>query len=97
MSEIKTDDLLYEVFIRSSRGLEHRHFGSVYAADAEQALQLARDCYLRRREGASIWIVPSKDITAMQAGEQDEYVEPLSDTDYRHASDYRLPKEVDSM
>ncbi|MBT8304476.1 MAG: 1,2-phenylacetyl-CoA epoxidase subunit B, partial [Bacteroidia bacterium] len=26
---------LWEVFVRSKNGLEHRHFGSLHAADAE--------------------------------------------------------------
>ncbi len=89
--------MMYEVFVRPSRGLDHRHVGSVYAADAEQALQLARECYLRRREGSSLWVVPAQHITALDITDKDEYVEPLRDTDYRHAANYKLPKEVDSM
>ena len=34
---------LYEVFIRSKQGLNHRHVGSLRAADDEMALQHARD------------------------------------------------------
>ena len=34
---------LWEVFIRSKQGLEHKHCGSLHAVDAKQALQLARD------------------------------------------------------
>ena len=37
---------LYEIFIRSQRGLDHKHVGSLHAEDAEQALQYARDVYL---------------------------------------------------
>ncbi|MDG1829135.1 MAG: 1,2-phenylacetyl-CoA epoxidase subunit B, partial [Luminiphilus sp.] len=33
---------LYEVFIRSSRGLDHKHVGSLHADDAQQALEYAR-------------------------------------------------------
>ena len=55
---------LWEVFVRSKNGLEHRHFGSLHAADAEMALENARDVYTRRNEGVSIWIVESKHITA---------------------------------
>ncbi|MGB1312550.1 MAG: 1,2-phenylacetyl-CoA epoxidase subunit B, partial [Bizionia paragorgiae] len=29
---------LWEVFVRSKNGLEHRHFGSLHAADADMAL-----------------------------------------------------------
>jgi ring-1,2-phenylacetyl-CoA epoxidase subunit PaaB len=31
---------LWEVFIRSKQGLEHKHCGSLHAADARQALQI---------------------------------------------------------
>ena len=55
---------LWEVFIRSKNGLEHRHCGSVHASDAQMALENARDVYTRRNEGVSIWVVPSKYITA---------------------------------
>ena len=45
---------LYEVFVRSRRGLDHKHVGSVHAEDSVQALEYARDCYTRRSEGVSI-------------------------------------------
>jgi len=50
---------LYEVFIRSRSGLEHKHVGSVHAADARMAIEHARDVYTRRQEGVSIWAVRS--------------------------------------
>ena len=50
---------LWEVFVRSKQGLEHKHCGSLHAADAQQALHMARDVYTRRQEGVSIWVVPS--------------------------------------
>ena len=55
---------LWEVFVRSKNGLEHRHSGSLHAADAEMALENARDVYTRRNEGVSIWVVASNNITA---------------------------------
>ena len=55
---------LYEVFVRSKHGLNHKHVGSVHAADAEMAMENARDLYTRRNEGVSIWVVPSDTITA---------------------------------
>jgi ring-1,2-phenylacetyl-CoA epoxidase subunit PaaB len=53
-----------EVFVRSKQGLEHKHCGSLHAADARPAAGMARDVYTRRQEGVSIWVVQSKDITA---------------------------------
>ena len=48
---------LYEVFIRARSGLEHKHVGSIHAADARMAVEHARDVYTRRQEGVSIWVV----------------------------------------
>ncbi|MGZ4449374.1 MAG: 1,2-phenylacetyl-CoA epoxidase subunit PaaB, partial [Nocardioides sp.] len=42
---------LWEVFVRSRRGLSHVHVGSLHAPDAEMALRNARDVYTRRQEG----------------------------------------------
>ena len=56
---------LWEVFIRTRGGLDHRHAGSVHAPDAEMALKHARDTYTRRMEGVSLWVVKSADIIPM--------------------------------
>jgi ring-1,2-phenylacetyl-CoA epoxidase subunit PaaB len=55
---------LWEVFIRSKQGLDHKHVGSLHAADAQMAVENARDVYTRRMEGVSIWVVESKYIHA---------------------------------
>ena len=54
---------LWEIFVRSKNGLEHRHFGSLHAADADMALENARDVYTRRNEGVRIWVVKGSDYT----------------------------------
>jgi ring-1,2-phenylacetyl-CoA epoxidase subunit PaaB len=88
---------LWEVFIRSRTGLAHRHVGSVHAADAEMALQAARDTYTRRGEGLSIWVVPSAVITASDPQDKDALFEPTASKIYRHPSFYRIPEEVGHM
>ena len=88
---------LFEVFIRSKQGLEHKHCGSLHASDKEQALQHARDVYTRRMEGVSIWVVASKDITASQPDDKAEMFEPASDKIYRHPTFYDIPDEVGHM
>ena len=45
---------LWEVFIRSKQGLDHKHAGSLHAADAQMAIENSRDVYTRRMEGVSI-------------------------------------------
>ena len=88
---------LWEVFVRSKNGLEHRHFGSLHAADAEMALENARDVYTRRNEGVSIWVVESKHITASNPEHNGELFEPAQDKVYRHPTFYNLPDEVKHM
>ena len=88
---------LFEVFIRSKRGLDHRHVGSLHAEDATQALEYARDVYLRRSEGVSVWVVNASDITASQESDVEVFLDPMDDKPYRHATHYKLPKEVDNM
>ncbi len=85
---------LWEVFIRSKSGLEHRHVGSLHAADATMAMENARDVYTRRQEGVSIWVVPSKAITASNPEHSGELFEPAQDKAYRHPTFYDLPNEL---
>ena len=88
---------LWEVFIRSKQGLDHKHMGSLHAADAQMAIENARDVYTRRMEGVSIWVVESKYITASNPEEAGELYEPAIDKIYRHPTFYDLPDEVKHM
>ena len=88
---------LWEVFIRTRNGLAHKHAGSIHAADAELALQSARDVYTRRGEGNSIWVVPSSSIIASDPQEQEEFFDPADDKIYRHPTFYDIPDEVGHM
>jgi ring-1,2-phenylacetyl-CoA epoxidase subunit PaaB len=88
---------LWEVFVRSKQGLEHKHCGSLHAADAQQALQMARDVYTRRQEGVSIWVVPSNSITASEPDDKAAFFEPMADKIYRHPTFYEIPDEVGHM
>ena len=88
---------LYEVFVRNKRGLDHYHVGSVQAGTAEQALRNARDCYIRRAEGVSIWVVKSCDITASQESDSNCFYDPMADKIYRKAEECQLPKQVKNM
>ncbi len=88
---------LWEVFIRSKQGLDHKHVGSLHAADATMAIENARDVYTRRMEGVSIWVVESKHITASNPEEAGELYEPAVDKVYRHPTFYQLPDAVNHM
>jgi ring-1,2-phenylacetyl-CoA epoxidase subunit PaaB len=88
---------LWEVFIRSKQGLDHKHVGSLHAADAQMAIENARDVYTRRQEGVSIWVVESKYIHASNPDEASSFYEPANDKVYRHPTFYDLPDEIKHM
>src|SRR3954465_933919 len=88
---------LWEVFIRSKQGLDHKHVGSLHAADAQMAIENARDVYTRRNEGVSIWVVESKYIHASDPAEGEELFDPANDKVYRHPTFYDIPDGVGHM
>ena len=88
---------LWEVFVRSRAGLDHKHCGSLHAPDAPMAIQLARDVYTRRLEGTSVWVVRSDQIVASDPTDKDMYFDPAEDKVYRHPTFYELPPEVGHM
>lgn len=88
---------LWEIFIRSKQGLDHKHVGSLHAADAQMAVENARDVYTRRQEGVSIWVVESKFIHASNPDDAASFYEPANDKVYRHPTFYDLPDELKHM
>ena len=97
MSTTQHEWPLWEVFIRSRQGLGHKHAGSLHAADAEMAIQNARDVYTRRQEGVSIWVVPAEAIVASSPDDKEVMFDPANDKVYRHPTFYKLPDEVNNM
>lgn len=85
---------LWEVFVRAKRGLNHAHVGSVHAADAETAIQNARDTYTRRAEGVSVWVVPS---ALIHASDDAEALFEYADKPYRHPTFFEIPDEVGQL
>jgi ring-1,2-phenylacetyl-CoA epoxidase subunit PaaB len=69
----------------------------VHAGDAIMALQAARDVYTRRGESVSIWIVPSRAITASDPAEKGQLFDPTGSKIYRHPTFYEVPDEVGHM
>ena len=96
-SNAATNWPLWEVFIRSKQGLDHKHVGSLHAADAQMAIENARDVYTRRMEGVSIWVVESKYIHASNPDDAGSFYDPATDKVYRHPTFYQLPDEVNHM
>ena len=88
---------LWEVFIRSRNGLAHKHVGSVKAADAQMAVEHARDTYTRRLEGVSIWVLPSAQITSSDPKQAGPLFEPAEDKVYRHPTFYSIPDHIKNI
>ncbi|MCY4342575.1 MAG: 1,2-phenylacetyl-CoA epoxidase subunit B, partial [Gammaproteobacteria bacterium] len=61
------------------------------------ALQYAREIYTRRREGVSLWVVRSSDITASQEEDAPAFFDPADSKPYRDATFYELPAEVKGL
>jgi ring-1,2-phenylacetyl-CoA epoxidase subunit PaaB len=85
---------LWEVFVQGNPGIPHKHTGSIHAADAETALQNARDVYTRRKEGISIWVIPSEAIVASASEDSGSFFDPANDKAYRHPTFYNIPEGV---
>ncbi len=85
---------LWEVFIQSKPGLNHKHVGSLHAVDTQMAIENARDVYTRRSEGISIWVVPAEAVSASSPEDEGAFFEPANDKVYRHPTFYDIPDGV---
>lgn len=77
--------------------MDHKHVGSLHAADPKMAIENARDVYTRRMEGVSIWVVESKQIHASDPGDSAALYDPANDKVYRHPTFYELPDQLKHM
>ena len=76
----------YEVFRRSGHKEPFEHAGAVIASDPDMALLMAKECFVRRREGDHLWVVARSDIHSLA---DESLLEIAADKSYRFASDYR--------
>jgi ring-1,2-phenylacetyl-CoA epoxidase subunit PaaB len=61
------------------------------------AINNARDVYTRRKEGVSIWVARSTEITASTPSDKGPMFDPAEDKIYRHPTFYNIPDEVGNM
>ena len=87
---------LWEVFVRSKAGLDHKHCGSLHAADAAMATDGARCLYAPSGRHQHLGR-PSAQIVASDPGDKDMFFDPAQDKVYRHPSFYQLPQAVNHM
>ncbi len=92
MGDENAEWFLWEVFVQERSGDPHQHAGSVRAADAEMALQNARDVYGRRGEAVNMWVVAASAIHATTPGDKESFFDPADDKVYRHPQFYKVPK-----
>jgi ring-1,2-phenylacetyl-CoA epoxidase subunit PaaB len=77
---------VYEVFKRSGHKEPFSHAGSVIAPDADMALIMAKECFLRRREGEHLWVTRRSDIHSFS---DESLLEIAADKSYRFPEAYR--------
>jgi ring-1,2-phenylacetyl-CoA epoxidase subunit PaaB len=77
---------VYEVFRRTGHKDPYEHCGAVTAPDAELALIMAKECFLRRGEGEHLWVVRRADIHSFTG---DPEIDIVAEKQYRHPSGYR--------
>lgn len=77
---------VYEVFRRTGHKDPFEHCGAVTAPDAEMALLMAKECFLRRGEGEHLWVARRSDIHSFSG---DPALNVVADKSYRHPSGYR--------
>ena len=77
---------VYEVFRRSGHKNPFEHCGSVIASDSEMALLLAKECFLRRKEGEHLWVARRTDIHSFK---DESLLDIAADKSYRFPEAYR--------
>lgn len=77
---------VYEVFRRAGHREPFEHCGAVIAPDPEMALLMAKECFLRRREGDHLWVARRSDIHSFS---DESLLEVAGDKSYRFNEGYR--------
>ena len=71
---------VYEVFLKKEGKDEFRHAGALEAPDPELARLLARESYVRRGEGAEMWLVDRDDLIVTEP----DFLAANADKPHRH-------------
>lgn len=77
---------VYEVFRRAGHKEPFTHCGAVIGSDPEMALLLAKECFVRRREGEHLWVVKRSDVHSFR---DETLLELAGDKSYRFPEAYR--------
>jgi len=79
--------VVYEVFVQRDHASPHVWVGSVDAGSPDDALLLARESFLRRETGVSIWVVRQPDVYRTDYEDRDFFARE-SDKQYRTLAGY---------
>jgi ring-1,2-phenylacetyl-CoA epoxidase subunit PaaB len=82
--------------VRPQGGLDHKHCGSLHAADPDAIRSPWRSLH-PAPGGTSVWVVRSEQIVASDPADKAAYFDPMADKVYRHPTFYELPKSLDHM
>ena len=85
---------LWEVFVRSRRGLSHQHVGSLHAPDAGWRCATRATSTPAARRACRSGSCPRATVTASSPDEKDAFFDPAADKPYRHPTFYEVPDEV---
>ena len=88
---------LWKCSSESKQGLDHKHAGSLYAADAQMAIENARDVYTCRKRRDQHLGGGKQHIHASSPDEAESLYDPAEDKVYRHPTFYDLPDAVKHM
>lgn len=83
---------VFEVFGQKEGGEPHQHVGSLLSGDRELAYLLARECFTRRGEYVSLWVV-ERDAIRRTTPEEAATLHPVTDRRYRLGEGYRVTVE----
>ncbi len=83
----------FEVFHLIKRGKQHKHSGSVMAADFEDAMRSANQSIERPKTVYNVWIAKTEDIFSSDEEDADIW-DTLKEKKYRDAIDYKAADKI---
>lgn len=80
--------MIWEVFRQEGREDYHVHVGNVHAPDRDLAEQFAQVMHARRKPANSLWVVPKREISEVDADDARVAMGGTTQREYRWATNY---------
>ncbi|MFT6828666.1 MAG: ring-1,2-phenylacetyl-CoA epoxidase subunit PaaB [Roseivirga sp.] len=87
------DNMSFEIFHLMKRGKHHKHEGSVFAKDFDDAMSVAKSEFQADKPVFNVWIVKSEHILASEEEDKDIW-DTLKEKQYREAIDYKAADKI---